>query len=202
MIAPRIDNMVPFKLVVYANGLTIADVSRTLRITTTQVRELVARLAGDLLGLPATVAPRGNTRVMDAGATVIGIRTTAGRQAVSADALSELHDAYPAGLYDAQDLLSSRADTVMRQGADYTADRIRLFAQPAGQDGGTAGVWPHGMAVPQTEDRYGVQYVDLAGPSAATVIGAVRADPINWVALRSPSGEVLRLSWRYLLPHE
>jgi hypothetical protein len=205
MIAPWVDNMVPFNLVVYVDGLAVAEVSRVLRVTTAELRDLVNGLATDLAGLPPTVSPRGNVRVMDAGVTVLGLRTSAGPKSVSADALDELRaaDAYPASIYAARDLLSSLADRVMREGTDYVADRIRLFAQQAGQDtGGTPGTWPHGITVPQTTDRYGIRYIDLAGPEAATVIAAVHPQRVNWVAFQSPSGEVLRLSWRYLLPNE
>jgi hypothetical protein len=205
MIAPWVDNMVPFNLVVYVDGRAIADVSRVLQVTAAELTDLVDGLATDLAGLPPTVARGGNARVMDAGVTVLGLRTSAGPKSVSADALDELRDAhaYPASLYAARDLLSSLADRVTRQGTDYVADRIRLFAQPAGQDtGGSPGTWPHGLTVPETTDRYGIRYIDLTGPAAATVIAAVRSERVDWVAFQSPSGEVLRLSWRYLLPNE
>jgi hypothetical protein len=206
MIAPWVDNMVPFNLVVYTDGQAIAEVSGVLQVTTAELRDLVNGVATDLAGLPPTVAPRGNARVMDAGVTVLGLRTSAGAKSVSADALDELRDAhaYPASLYAARDLLSSLADRVMRDGTDYVAERIRLFAQPAaGQDtGGSPGTWPHGMAVPQTTDRFGIRYVDLAGPEVATVIASVRSERVDWAAFQSPTGEVMRLSWRYLLPNE
>jgi hypothetical protein len=206
MMAPRLDNMRPFLLVVYPDGQAISNVSHTLSLTRADLDDLVTRLAGDLSGQPATANPRGGSRVMDAGITIFGVRTTAGEQTVSADGLDELRDAraYPAALYAARDLLGSLADRVTQQGRPYTADRIRLFAGPTGGPGesNTTGGWPSGVPVPTITDRYGVRHVDLAGTPAATVTGSVPPEEFNWSTLRSPTGEILAVSWRFLLPDE
>jgi hypothetical protein len=205
MMAPRLDNTRPFLLVVYPDGQAITDVSHTLSLTGPELSDLVTRLAGDLAGQPATVNPRGGTRVMDAGITTLGVRTAAGEQTVSADALDEMRDAhaYPPELYAARDLLGALAERVTRQGRPYTAERIRLFTQPAGRgDSNPPNPWPDGVPVPATPAQYDVRYIDLAGTQAATVTRAVPAEEFNWSTLRSPTGEVLLVSWRFLLPDE
>ena len=204
-LAPRLDNMRPYLVVVYPDGQAITDVTSTLHLDEPEVGALVTRLAGDLAGQPPNAAPQGGMRVMDAGLTVLGVRTPAGTHTVTADALDELRDAhaYPAGLYDARDALSALADRVSRQGTPYRADRIRLFAQPAGQDTGTTpGRWPTGVPVPTTIDQYGVRHIDLTGAAAVSTVAAVRPEEFNWSTLHSPSGEPLLVSWRYLLPDE
>jgi hypothetical protein len=205
MLAPRVDNMLPYLVAVYPDGQAIAEVTHTLHLSPTELVGLVGRLAGDLAGQPPTAAPQGGTRVMDAGQTVLGVRTTTGTHTVTADALDELRatHAYPTRLYDARDALSAIADQVTRHGTPYRADRIRLFAQPVGQHTDTTPAgWPTGVPVPTTTDQYGVRYHDLAGAAAATVVAAVRPETFNWEPLRAPTGENLLISWRYLLPNE
>jgi hypothetical protein len=205
MLAPRLDNMRPYLVVVYPDGQAIADVTSTLRISEPELADLVTLLAGDLARQPPTPQPQGGVRVMDAGLTVLGVRTTTVTHTVTADALDELRSshAYPAGLYDARDTLSALADRVTHKGTPYRADRIRLFAQPAGQDtGATPSGWPANVPVPTTIDQYGVRHTDLTDAAATTVMAAVRPEPFNWSTLRSPTGQLLLVSWRYLLPDE
>ena len=204
-LAPRVDNMLPFLIVVYPDGQAIAEVTHTLHLSPTELVDLVSRLAGDLVGQPPTAAPQGGTRVMDAGLTVLGVRTATGTHAVTADALDELRGthAYPAGLYDARDALGSLADRVTQQGTPYRADLIRLFAQPAGQHADvTPAGWLTGVPVPTTTDQYGVRYLDLTGAAATTVVAAVPPERFNWTPRLAPTGETLLISWRYLLPDE
>jgi hypothetical protein len=171
MLAPRLDNMVPYRLVVYRDGQAIADLAHIVRLSETELVDLVTGLDDDLAGQPAMVSPAGRTRVMDAGVTILGVRTGSGERTVSADALGELRDAhaYPDAVYAARDLLGALADRVNRDGGTYTADQIRLFAQPAG--GAAAdnkiGVWPIGVPVPDSVDQYGVRRIDLAGARVA-----------------------------------
>ena len=204
-LAPRLDNMRPYLVVVYPGGQAIADVTSTLQLSQSDLAALVTRVAGDLAGQPPTAQARGGTRVMDAGLTVLGVRTAAGTRTVTADALDELRGtrAYPTGLYDARDTLNTLADRVTRQGEPYRSDRIRFFAQPAGLDPGTVAVgWPAGVPVPSTLDQYDVRHIDLLGTAAASVEAALRPEPFNWTAVHSPEGDALLVSWRYLLPDE
>src|SRR5262249_2153304 len=147
-----------------------------------EIGALVTQLVDDLAGQPSTVAASGNVRVMDAGITVLGVRTQARNYAVSADALDELRDdhAYPRVLYAARDLLGTLADKVTRTGTPYTSTRIRFFAQPAGQEPTTPGAWPHGVLVPTITDQYGVRHIDLAGGQATTIVERVPAQEFNW----------------------
>jgi hypothetical protein len=205
MLAPRLDNMQPYLVVVYPDGQAVADVSSTLRLSQPELGDLVTRLARDLTGQPPTAQNQGNTRVMDAGLTVVSVRTATGAHTVTADALDELrgYHAYPQVLYDARDALSALHDRVTHQGTPYRSDRIRLFAQPAVRDAAaTLGGWPAGVPAPTTLDQYGVRHADLTGAAATAVVAAVHPEQFNWSPLRSPTGEVLLVSWRYLLPDE
>jgi hypothetical protein len=71
-LAPRLDNMRPYLVVVYPDGQAISDVTYTLQLRRTDLDDLVARLAGDLVGQPPNASP-GGIRVMDAGITVLGV---------------------------------------------------------------------------------------------------------------------------------
>jgi hypothetical protein len=205
MLAPRFDNMQPYQVVVYHDGQAIVELAHTLQLTGAELDDLVSRLAGDLRGQPSSVTPRGGLRVMDAGATELGVRTASGTLTVRADALDEMRqfDAYPAALYTARDLLGSLADRVRRDGSAYRSGRIRLFAQPAGGEPFDAvGRWPSGVPVPTTVDGYGVRHVDLAGGQAQTLMRTLTPQQVNWSPVRTPSNELLLISWRYLLPDE
>jgi hypothetical protein len=47
-----------------------------------------------------------------------------------------------------------------------------------------------------------VRHADLTGDQATTIVKSVPAQAFNWTPLRAPTGEVVLVSWRYLLPDE
>ncbi|WP_219464221.1 hypothetical protein [Nonomuraea rhizosphaerae] len=107
---------------------------------------------------------------------------------------------YDAALTDARDRLARLADRVTARGRDYSADRVRLYAQRLGDDGPDAKPFPEGVPLPpETQPRSGNK--DYKGNRALTITRLVPGGG-PWHLYSTPSHQRIALWWRYLLPHE
>jgi hypothetical protein len=142
--------------------------------------------------------------VADAPDTLFQARDAAGqRYRLQIAALEESrHDhTYPQPLYGLLDHLRGVHDRLLKAGRPYRVDGVRLVATVATE--ASAAAWPDGVPVPEINAATGYGQSDLHGAPARTVWrGVPRRDGSLWPAYRAPDGRVLRLAWRYLLPHE
>ncbi|MFB4264046.1 hypothetical protein [Nonomuraea sp. GTA35] len=187
----------PPSLVVYADGRAIADATHELRLPPAEVETLVKELGRELAGQPATASPRpGTPTVYDAPATVLGVDSGGGMREVHVPHLDMTRDAYAPALAGADDRLSRLADLAAAKGRPYTNTRVRLSAQRLNAPGIDADPWPRGLPAPPRKETE-----DYKGDKARKIARLVPADGGRHV-YRTPSGEHIALSWRYLLPHE
>ncbi|MEZ0075362.1 hypothetical protein [Planotetraspora sp. GP83] len=198
----------PPHVVVYADGQVVVDAARQLRLSPSEVGDVVSALDHDLAGQPPTATPHpGAPAVADAPTTMLGVRAGGGKmREVRVPALDEIGGAYDKPLYDARDRLARLAERVTAEGQDYTADRVRLVGEDATGHTGKVRDWPKDVPVPpQSDPQSPVRTQDLSGQAANAVIRLVphdRAQPGSWPVFADTSGARLALSWRYLLPHE
>jgi hypothetical protein len=104
--AVRGSRKAPPRLVVYADGRTVADGKQTMHLPAGQLDSLVRGLRSDLDGLPASVAPHG-AAISDASTVNIAVRTDSGTQTVTAKGLSAFPQAFPDRLAHAWRTLSA-----------------------------------------------------------------------------------------------
>ncbi|WP_327582306.1 hypothetical protein OHA25_41130 [Nonomuraea sp. NBC_00507] len=196
----------PPRVVVYGDGRAIVDAARTVRLSEAELSDLVSALDRDLSGQPATATPRpGTPVVMDAPTTVLGVRTAGGSlREVRIPALDESGDGYAGPLLNARARLDRLAQRAAAEGRGYSSDRVRLVAEEAEARDGKVRPWPEG--VPEPPDAGSpVRTRDLSGNAAQSAIQLIPADSGQrggWPVFRAPSGAMLALSWRYLLPDE
>ncbi|TQS11257.1 hypothetical protein [Microbispora hainanensis] len=194
----------PPRVVLYGDGLVIADASRQMTLTDAETGEVVARLEKDLAGQPPTATPKpGAPSVTDLPDTVLGVRGKDGKMLeVRVPALQQLADFYPKELVDAKKAMEDLATRAAEEGAGYVATRVRLVAEGAESAEGKPSPWPEGVPEPSgTVDP--VWQKDLEGAAASAVTKAVPAGQEYGRSLfTTGSGQVFVLSWRYLLPHE
>jgi hypothetical protein len=128
---------------------------------------------------------------------------TGERYRIQVTALEESrHDhTYPQPLYGLLDHLRGVRDRLLRAGRPYRSEGVRLIATVANQ--ASAAAWPGGVPVPVINAATGYGQSDLRGAPARTVSRDVpRRHGSLWPAYRTPDGHVVRLAWRYLLPHD
>jgi hypothetical protein len=173
-----------------------------------QVANLVTVLSRDLSGQPATASPRpGAPVIMDAPATVLGVRSGDEMKTVTVPAMEESASSkpYSADLYAARDRLAVLLKRVKAQGSPYTADRVRLVAESVSSARGGVRPWPDDVPPPKRSREPGAVTEDLAGVAARKVVRFIpraTAQRDEWPVFRSSAGRLLRVSWRYLLPGE
>jgi hypothetical protein len=191
-------------LAVYSDGRAVAGADRELTLPADEVRALLTDLRTDLRGLNGTVTREGDLRVADAPTTEITVLTSTGeRQIVAAEALG-IGQGYPDRLVAAEKRLSTLAARVTDGGAPFTSDRIRLVAEVSAGEASPR-PWPAGVPVPPTSSGVG-RTADLGGDEAAAVVRELPT--AHWpgagpgVALVTPDGTAVRVTWRYLLPSE
>jgi hypothetical protein len=194
-------------LAVYSDGRAIAQASRVLTLSQSEVSELVAATRSDLSGLGPTVDVGASQHVADAPTTVLKVLDRDGNlRSVSAYALG-IAQGYPDRLVAADQRMRQLADRVTRDGSPYTTTRIMLVAVERGEDGSTPILtWPPAVPVPaiigpDSTTRRSV----LAGDSAAALIQVAGHDVSTggaWPVLRADTGLLLGVAWRYLLPDE
>ncbi|MEN3535161.1 hypothetical protein AAH991_08625 [Microbispora sp. ZYX-F-249] len=194
----------PPRVVLYGDGLVIADASKRMTLTDAETGEVVARMREYLGGQPPTAAPKpGAPSVTDVPDTVLGVRGKDGKMTeVRVPALEQLAGFYPRHLVDAKKLMDGLATRAAAEGADYVGDRVRLVADEAPSAEGKPSPWPEGVPEPSGAVDP-VWQKDVEGETASAVTKAVPAGQEYGRSLfRTGSGTVFVLSWRYLLPGE
>ncbi|WP_146103578.1 hypothetical protein [Nonomuraea solani] len=201
LMAPGLVAVRPPLLVLYADGLAIADTTHELRLPPAEVEALVKALDRDLTGQPATATPKpGSRRVLDAPITILGVDSGTGMREVYVPHLENTPDSYAPALIDARDRLSRLADRVTGTGRKYTTDRVRLYAEHLTTAQAEVKPWPQGVPLPpETQPRSGRK--NYKGNKARTIARLIPRDG-RWNIYRTSSGELIALAWHYLLPHE
>ncbi|HLL66979.1 MAG TPA: hypothetical protein VK453_14930 [Micromonosporaceae bacterium] len=207
----------PRRLVVYPNGEAVADAAYRTDLAAADVAELVGALADDL-SAPVTDRRTGLPSVLDAPTTVLTVRSTTGSYTARTEGLDELREerGYPDQLYDARDRLSALHKRIVAAGQPYTAERVRVVAEPVGSappgDDGSAlpsadaaRPWPAALPVPDRQGTDTARIADLDGDRARDAVRLLERDlDLNgaWRTYRTGDGTLLRASWRYLLRDE
>ncbi len=194
----------PPRLVLYGDGLVIADASKQMKLTDAEAGEVVARMEEYLTGQPPTAEPKpGAPSVTDVPDTVLGVRGKDGKMLeVRVPALEQLADFYPKQLVDAKKLMEGLATRAAAEGADYVATRVRVVAEGAESAEGKPAPWPEGVPEPSgVVDP--VWQKDVEGAAVSAITKAVPAEQKYGRSLfATSSGTTFVLSWRYLLPDE
>ncbi|GAA3254774.1 hypothetical protein GCM10020216_090760 [Nonomuraea helvata] len=201
-IRPGFKAIDPPEIIVYGNGLAVADADRRLRLTSADVSALVRSLRKDLDDQPRTPTPSG-PRVYDATTTTLGVWTGGSTlRTVSAYALGFGGKRYPDALYRAQRTLTTLADRVRREGSAYSADRVRLVAERSSERKADA-PWPSSIRQP-AKGEPDVLVRKLTGRQAKAAIRSVKRvkGPGGWPLYRDGHGQVYAVTWRFLLPSE
>ncbi|MFI7639028.1 hypothetical protein [Nonomuraea sp. NPDC049400] len=204
-IRPGFKAIEPAEIIVYGDGLAVADADRRLRLTPADVTALVRSLRKDLVSQPPSPTPSGS-RIYDATTATLGV-WTGGRtlRTISAYALHEGYGGgkrYPDSLYHAQETLTTLADRVRREGTGYRADRVRLVAEQRRGEKAKM-TWP--SQIPEPAKAEGDVLVrNLTGGQARAVIRSVaRHKGLGaWPLYRDSQGRVFAMTWRFLLPSE
>ncbi len=203
-VTPTTNVLRPPRVVLYSDGLVIADASKQLRLTDAEASETVASLENYLTGQPPTAEPKpGAPAVTDVPTTVLGVRGKDGKLLeVRAPALDQVADFYPKELSDAKKLMEGLATRAAAEGTDYVATRVRVVAEGAASAEGKPAPWPAGVPEPSGSVDP-VWQKDLEGAAVSAITEAVPAGQEYGRSLFTTSSRVLFvLSWRYLLPDE
>ncbi|MEQ4715546.1 hypothetical protein [Nonomuraea sp. B19D2] len=204
-IRPGFKAIEPAEIIVYGDGLAVADADRRLRLTPADVSVLVRSLRKHLINQPPSPTPSGS-RIYDATTATLGV-WTGGRtlRTVSAYALHQGYPGdkrYPDSLYHAQETLTTLADRVRREGTGYSTDRVRLVAEQLRNEKAKM-TWP--SQIPEPAKAEGDVLVrNLTGGQARAVIRSVarHKGPGGWPFYRDSHGRVFAMTWRFLLPSE
>jgi hypothetical protein len=193
------------RVVVYSDGLAIADSTKSLVLDARELSDLVVALREDLAGFGPTATAGAENQVADAPTTTLRVQAANGTLAsVSAYALSEM-TGYSPRLVAARDRLDALALRVLADGAAYTGDTVRLVAQKLDTADATVIAWPEGVALPPPAgDGADLRKADLTGAEAETVAAKVPATWRDgpWPVLRTADGTLYSVAWRYLVPDE
>ena len=189
------------RLVVYSDGLAVADGRQQSQLTAEEVKTLVGAVRSGLGGLHGAVQPDKRNQLADGQDTEIQVRTASGElQKVSAYGL-DIIAGYPEGLVSAGRALRDLADKVKSTGSDFTADRIRLALSTYYTPDAPKVPWPSTVPLPPAGTPF--RTVDLSGPEAAAAMKDLgRYEGGAWTPCVLPDGTVAGAAWRFLLPHE
>ncbi|MEU8199269.1 hypothetical protein AB0C10_36340 [Microbispora amethystogenes] len=203
-VTPTVNVLRPPRVVLYADGLVIADASRQLKLTDAETGETVTAMERYLTGQPPTARPSpGAPSVADVPTTVLAVRGKDGKmREVRAEALEQVAEFYPKALLDAKKLMEGLAARADAEGTPYTGPRVRMVAEGVVSAEGKPAPWP--AKVPEPDGPADpVWRKDLDGETASAVAKAVPAGQDHARPIfKSASGKVFVLSWRYLLPDE
>ncbi|MFI7610171.1 hypothetical protein ACIBP6_02900 [Nonomuraea terrae] len=194
----------PPRVVVYSDGVVIADASKQLKLTEDEVSKIVASMRTYLTGQPPTAQPRPDApTVSDVPTTVLGVRGQDGTMLeVRVPALDQVASFYPKQLPDAKELMDGLAVRAAASGTDYAGTRVRLVVEGAASAEGKPAPWPAGVEEPSGSVDP-VWQKDLDGVAVAAITKAVPAGQEYGTSLfKTSSGALFALSWRYLLPDE
>jgi hypothetical protein len=203
-VGPGVDVLRAPRLVAYPGGLAIADANRQIRLDPARLGYLRRHMVTVLADPASTRRRPGAPVIADAPTTRFVVRSGGRLYTANVDALNEYQPehAYPARLYRLSDHLGAVRHRVLSTGVAYRPAAIRLVAiVESGPASSTVVAWPYGVPMPAIAPGSIFGLVALRGPTALT---AVRAIPHRdlWPVFRSPDGRLLRVAWRYLLPHE
>jgi hypothetical protein len=194
-------------LVVYPDRTAIADARLRLSLGPIDrlLRQAVAVTADQRNGT-LTLGPD-DPQIADAPNTYFTTRVKGTERHLSVYALETYreYDGYPAVTYALYDALEKLTAHVRMRGERYRPDAIKLVATVSEEGDAAVDVrpWPAGVRVPVIDDgRW--QVVERRYGAEARQITRLLPDhdPSEWQRYRVPSGKILILSYRRLLPHE
>ncbi|WP_203980160.1 hypothetical protein [Planotetraspora silvatica] len=191
------------RVVVYSDGLVIADAAYQMTITETEVTQTVDAMKKFLTGQPPTASPKpGAPMVTDIPATVLSVAGDDGKMIeVRAEALEQVADFYPQELVAAKKLLDDLAVKATKENEKYTADRVRLAVESVPTAEGKTTPWPAGVPEPSGQVDP-VWQKDLSGAEVSALVKAAPPIPDGGLPIFKTQSGVFVLSWRYLLPSE
>jgi hypothetical protein len=193
------------RVVVYSDGLAIADSTKSLVLDARELSDLVLALREELAGFGPTATAGAEHQVADAPTTTLRVQGQNGTlTSVSAYALSEA-TGYSPRLVAARDRLDALSLRVLADGAAYTGETVRLVAQKLDTTDATVIAWPEGVALPPpVGDGAELRKADLTGAEAQAVATTVPATWRDgpWPVLRTNDGTLYGVAWRYLVPDE
>ena len=196
----------PPRLVVFGDGDAIADAAYRSRLDTDELQSLSSGLLGDLRSSDAQKQRSATPSITGAPVTKVSTWSPAGVLTFTAEGLDELktEHVYPDVFYDARDRLATVHKAVSATAQPYLADRVRLVAMPVDGEPATVDAWPVDVALP-APDAGALRKADLSGDAARAVVRTLTRDLDQrgaWPAYKATTGDVVRASWRYLLPNE
>jgi hypothetical protein len=197
-------------LLVYSNGLVIANARRTLRLSTAELTRLVQDLRRDLTHQPHYLSTARSRHINDGGDTELAVRLTNGT--LRSVTVNQLHDGgYSHEVLHADKRLNGLFTRTNQSAAPFTSDRVRLVLfPPQAHDPAiaeqTAVAWPPGLPEPPPSAGF-VRSVDL-DPNATRAATAALPDATLSAPWRSTQpyrladGSLHEAMWRYLAPDE
>jgi len=205
------------RLVVYADGLAVAEARWQSRLSTAKVASLVTTVVHaqrQSSGLGPPQCPP-----VDGVAAEIVVRDGTGEYSLTVDPLDHPcghPETYPPALHDAWNRLTATYEAIVAKRLPYTAARVRLAAVPTRSEETAAAPWPSGIPSPGAPAPSGSgprelwpggpHVIDLDGEQAAAAVAGLPVDPERpqgWVILRDARDDrVWRVAVRYLLRHE
>jgi hypothetical protein len=196
----------PPRLVVFGDGDAVADAAYRSRLDADQLQSLSTGLLADLRSSDVQKQRTPAAPIADAPVTKVSVWSPTGVLTFSAQGLDELKSehVYADVLYDARDRLASVHKTVSATAQPYLADRVRLVAMPVDGEPATVDEWPADVTLP-APDRGALRKADLSGDAARAVVRTLTRDLDQrgaWPAYKTTGGDIVRASWRYLLPNE
>jgi hypothetical protein len=204
---PGMQALRPPRLVIYADGETIADAAYRSRIESSELSALLEHLVADLRSPDVGKRKSASPTIADTPTTVFKVWAGSSTLTVSADGLDEFREIgmYASSLYDIRDRLGTVYKDVVATAQPYLADRVRVVTELT--TAGNAAPWPQQLQVPKAADPASddVKRADLDGQAARDAVRLLTRDLDQrgaWPTYRTPDGQLVRASWRYLLPNE
>jgi hypothetical protein len=197
----------PARLVIYADGETIADAAYRSRLESSELSALLDHLVADMRSPDVGKRKSASPTIADTPTTVFKVWAGSSTLTVSADGLDEFREIgmYTSPLYDIRDRLGTVYKDVVATAQPYLADRVRVVTELA--TSGKSAPWPQQLQVPNESDPASddVKRADLDGQAARDAVRLLTRDLDQrgaWPTYRTPDGHLVRASWRYLLPNE
>jgi len=192
------------RLVVYSDGMAIADSAKTLVLDPRELSDLVHGLRGELKGFGRTATSKESELIADAPATTLSVQAEDGTlTSVSAYALGEA-SGYDERLLTARGRMDSLTRRVLADGGGYKGEKVRLVAELRGAGDRPEGDWPAGVPLPPVVAAGQARKGEYTGAEAEAIAAKLpdtwRSGP--WPLLRASDGKVYGVAWRYLLPDE
>jgi hypothetical protein len=187
----------PPRLVVYADGETVADAAYRSQLKPGELKTLVDHFVTTLRTPNIGRRKASSVSIVDAPTTQLEVWDGAKMLTVSVDGLDEDRDAYASALNSLRDRLGTLYKTVTSTAQPYLAERVRVVAATSAET--TAKPWPTQVPVPPTGGE------DLDGQQARDAVNLLTRDLDQrgvWPTYQTTDGRKVSASWRYLLRHE